>query len=1404
MNCGSGIVVLMLALRTARAVLLLVAVGAVAVLVARLVPAAPRDLLPALAPSLILVLVTVIGSLVSAYAVRNLEGQTRLGRFALLEVVAVGGLSLAVLSPTLPLLATGWTVGGLAVAALVAHAGTAESRAAASAVRLRLLAGDALLWLAVLVVGMQLGTWDVAEVEAAVAAGPATWVTLAAVLVILAGASRSALVPAHRWLPETAAAPSPVSALLHAGLVNGVGLLALLLWPLVTASMAARVLLLVLAVGTALLATAQMRTRPDVKGRLAGSTSAQMGYLGVQVALGLPGAVLAHMIGHGLWKASLFLGAGGAVARERAAARHLTPTTGARSRAVDMTIGVGVVGLLSWVPGPWGAGLVVGPAALVPVGVAALATVLALGSVRRRGTGRVTSVRAVGLVLLAVSAYVLGLRALTSAVEVTVPLATPGWGEPGSLAVLLLAVALAGIVVVAWHADRALRAGRGASVVTRVARTALPPATLAEALSPRGEVGQPHATPVVDAAVEQARTAVRVAADVVAPLWPLDAFVASSPLAELESLTIDDALAVAARSWGSATGPDGESLARARDAGRISDADIDRALADAGLAPGPELTAAGRTRSRIEVARRLVLDPAPAAAAAAVGAGLSPLDLLAASGEAGARAARRSRAVAHHVMAHACGSTGWPRTSTPWNALRADEPGLDSALRVRGAARVVSSLPVRADVAIAVLFDRLDVPLPERIPLVSRLLGRDPGWPAHLSWRARTGLPLISGHAVANPATSSSGDATDDLLELVAVRLAVEVLVIEAYAPSLLGTDGSWTSLPWVAAPEEHARHSAVLRRGAAALGVALRDLSREQAAAVADLVRDVDALGVDRVRRAVWEESWRAPVVTALARRARELTAHGHLLGKAPAGGTPKAQVITCIDVRSERLRRQLEATGSWETFGAAGFFGLPLLHTSPSGATSERCPAILRPVVTVHETRAGGTTPPPFVDALESAHAVEQQPVAPFALAEAAGWVVGPASLARTAAPAAWDRATAPARSGVETKGTLHVLSGGTSAGGFELDDATDLAAGFLRSTGLLDLAPLVMLCGHAGHAANNPHVAAYDCGACGGRSGDVSARAMASVLNDPGVRARLVARDIVVPSGTWFVAALHDTTRDRVEVLDEHLVPDGVRGLLDALLASLAAATDAVVVERYGALPAAPAARSRAQQRRHLDRRAVDWAQPRPEWGLAGNAAIVIGPRQLTSALDLDGRSFLQSYRADLDPDGSALESLLTGPLVVAQWINLQYWCSTVDPLHFGAGDKTTHNVLGGADGSAQPLSGVVTGARGDLRIGLPWQAVSAYAPVDARWVQGAPHHEPLRLLAVVCADIEAIDAVLARHPHVARLVMGEWLSLASVDPVTGLLSRFDPASGWAPTELDSGGLVDLAADAEPVRS
>ena len=175
--------------------------------------------------------------------------------------------------------------------------------------------------------------------------------------------------------------------------------------------------------------------------------------------------------------------------------------------------------------------------------------------------------------------------------------------------------------------------------------------------------------------------------------------------------------------------------------------------------------------------------------------------------------------------------------------------------------------------------------------------------------------------------------------------------------------------------------------------------------------------------------------------------------------------------------------------------------------------------------------------------------------------------------------------------------------------------------------------------------------------------------------------------------------------------------------------------------------------------------DWAEVRPEWGLAGNAAFVVAPRERTRHVDLGGRAFLHEYRWEQDPEFRVLELILTAPMIVTHWINLQYYASTVDPLRYGSGNKVLHNVVGGR-------LGVMEGAGGDLRIGLSRQSVH-----DGRQLM----HEPLRLSVFVEAPADAIDTVIAGHATVRDLVQHEWLFLHRIDSSSGSVwqRRFD---GW----------------------
>ena len=321
-----------------------------------------------------------------------------------------------------------------------------------------------------------------------------------------------------------------------------------------------------------------------------------------------------------------------------------------------------------------------------------------------------------------------------------------------------------------------------------------------------------------------------------------------------------------------------------------------------------------------------------------------------------------------------------------------------------------------------------------------------------------------------------------------------------------------------------------------------------------------------------------------------------------------------------------------------------------------------------------------------------------------------------------------------------------------GLDVTAKISVAAKVLHAMGLdRKLAPLVLLVGHGSQSSNNAHAAALDCGACCGQTGEINARSLALLLNETAVRQGLLSQGITIPERTVFVAALHNTTTDEIEGFDLDLLPSTARASWDRLQNVFASAGDQVRRERASKLGLNPGAAS-GELLTQLLHRANDGAQTRPEWGLAGNAAFVIAPRERTRNAMLEGRSFLHDYDAIQDTDGSVLELLMTAPMLVTHWINWQYNASTCDPTHLGSGNKVLHNVVGGH-------IGVFEGNGGDLRIGLSRQSLHD----GKRWV-----HEPLRLTVVIDAPQQAIEAVIRKHAVVQQLLDNGWLYLWRFDP------------------------------------
>ncbi len=460
-----------------------------------------------------------------------------------------------------------------------------------------------------------------------------------------------------------------------------------------------------------------------------------------------------------------------------------------------------------------------------------------------------------------------------------------------------------------------------------------------------------------------------------------------------------------------------------------------------------------------------------------------------------------------------------------------------------------------------------------------------------------------------------------------------------------------------------------------------------------------------------------------------------------------PSAQAIFCIDVRSEVFRRHLEAAApSLQTIGFAGFFGFPVAHRSvTTETTGSRCPVLLVPPVDTCEP-----LPPAEATAARIAHAeagawkaFQNSAASCFSFVESAGLAFG-AALGKPARP------PAPACS--------RIAPDFTSA---TAETRANLAEGGLRNMSLTrNFARLVLVCGHGSQSANNPYASGLDCGACGGHAGDVNARIAAATFNDPEVRALLATRGIKIPDDTVFVAGLHNTTTDEVALFDLQRVPARHAADLASLQLSLAQAGAAARLERAPSLGLAsvPAGQLDAA----VWSRAADIAQVRPEWGLANNAALIAAPRSRTAALKLEGRTFLHDYDASADPENQVLTLILCAPVVVASWINLQYYASRVDPVRYGAGNKVLHNIASGL--------GAFEGNGGDLKVGLPLQSIHD----GEKFV-----HEPRRLTVFIDVAPERIDTVLAAQPGVRQLFDHGWIHLIALQ---GNQARRYTLDGW----------------------
>jgi uncharacterized protein YbcC (UPF0753/DUF2309 family) len=783
-------------------------------------------------------------------------------------------------------------------------------------------------------------------------------------------------------------------------------------------------------------------------------------------------------------------------------------------------------------------------------------------------------------------------------------------------------------------------------------------------------------------------SAVEIADRAIAPSWPLDRQIAVNPYWSFIDHAFERAAATLQRRVGARfTLPPSEHL-RAWRSGEITASALARACAESDAS----------------------LNPADAVAALQVArpphSGLPLLsDIL--GGHAASAAGPRWRDTITQQVSQYCASyfdehqADWHRGKSTglfggWRSGLEVDHALESLMHAPEIRARVRELPDAADAATIWSLKRLGVPPEEAAEFLQVCLLRINGWAswcAYLGWDARL-----------------AGAIDPHLRELLAIRVSWEALLHDGSGDA--ESPGSEWRERWT-----RARHAEPSPSDA-------WDLIWQRAHEISYQDRLIALLVSDGANAAMpGEESART------------------------------AQLVFCIDVRSERFRRALECVDpTVETCGFAGFFGLPIRYT-PIGIPESRpqLPGLV--AATIDTTESTGD---PRQDA-----AIANRRIG---------------ALATTSAWQPFLRLPCGAFSLVETLGLGYVVSmlrrhfgyDSSPIGSFGLtaNDAralrpqlclpdgdvigrkADLVASILRAMSLTaGFARLLVLVGHGSQTANNPQAAALNCGACGGQTGEINARILAGLLNDPAVRLALGRRGIDVPQDTVAVGALHNTTTDEVQLFDVDQLPQSHATDLERLRRNLLDAGHRTRVERAPSLGLSAFADRRDALLKRIRRRARDWAETRPEWGLADNAALIVAPRSRTRGLDLAGRSFLHDYNWADDHDGKVLELIMTAPMVVTHWINLQYYASTVDPGRCGSGNKVLHNVACGR-------IGVFEGNTGDLRIGLPLQSVHD----GERWM-----HTPLRLSVFIDAPRNKIEDVLAQHSTLRQIVDNQWLYL-----------------------------------------
>jgi uncharacterized protein YbcC (UPF0753/DUF2309 family) len=901
--------------------------------------------------------------------------------------------------------------------------------------------------------------------------------------------------------------------------------------------------------------------------------------------------------------------------------------------------------------------------------------------------------------------------------------------------------------------------------------------------------------------------------EVIAHYWPMTGFVHHNPLHDLVTFPFQEAVRISRRFTGGRGYLPNEQYRQFVKSGRISSKHLDAALR--AFARDDKLEVAGRTVSRLEVLRAHMLEgitaPSDETVEALVDRAPNRTEIRAVAGRVNPKVEEPddTRAIGRDMtLVSWCdralhkqvewtlnkevikwceafldeGHAVWPMPGrergfyAAWRFLAAREW---SPCGIAGSRRKIAALPEAPEEAVWNHLDALGIPSKLRGDYLSLELASLYGWASYIRWRAEQRFELGS--------YEWQTHYPIDLVQYLAVRLFYGRELVEQTCRAELGIEGKLDAIVSHVRDSrkgagsvglETARLASAWRLSVLAAALGLSPTALEQAApAKLDLLLDWLNYFPESEHGPVWLEALEAGYQEGLIQKLRSVVSRP----EAGAGEStrPDAQAVFCIDVRSEPFRRNLEAVGNYETLGYGGFLDIPLrARALGHHHFTNQNPAIVEPRHKVDEVvqeslkdkeRRYKSGKGFLYGIKQMVKDMKGHVLTPYVKVEALGWLFGAPLIGRTVFPLTYRKlrkrihdTIAPP---VETELTVDRNDEGL---GLTAEEQATQVESVLRAMGLTrNFARLVVIVGHVSSSDNNPYESALDCGACWGNSSEPNVRLFAAMANKPHVREYLAQSGIMVPGDTHFNGAVHNTTTDAVELCDLEDLPETHRKDVEVLKEGLRQAAVRNSHERCLRLPGVPHDRSPAVVAREVGRRAGDWSETRPEWGLSQNAAYIIGSRTLTRDFNLEGRTFLNSHDYRVDPAGALLERIMNGPLAVAQWINGEHYFSATDPEIYGSGSKIYHNVVG--------RIAVMSGPQSDLRTGLAWQSV----------MNGdLAYHEPMRLFVAIEAPRARILEIVERSQLLTQLCDNEWMHLVAIDPESDeILYRYRPKQGWA---------------------